>query len=224
MLITGLAALLAGAGVAVYLLRLRGPVLETKSSNPVASTDVKSPPPGVNRAGRQTTRSVPAGTAAEQPSPVPQNPLSVSTLSVPLPSVPVSSPVMFRVMPDGAKVQVDGRSEMECISPCALRLKNGRHTMLATASGFTLARRIFNVPEETDLPVVLERSMGLLLMRSDPSGCGVTVDGKASGQTPVTLRLTAGAHQIVVTNGAQRHEETVIVVADEFISRSLHWQ
>ena len=66
--------------------------------------------------------------------------------------------------------------------------------------------------------------MGVLLVTSEPSGSAVSVDGKLSGHTPVTLRLPAGSHQILLTNGDQQHEETVVIAADEFKSTELRWQ
>ncbi len=132
--------------------------------------------------------------------------------------------VSFQTEPAGARVQVDEQPDMQCTSPCMLRLSSGRHTMIATETGYETARRIFNVPADNPMSILLERSMGVLLITSDPSGSDVTVDGKPSGKTPVTLHLSAGPHQISMTSGDQHHEETVNVVSDEFISRNLKWQ
>ena len=110
------------------------------------------------------------------------------------------------------------------MTPCDLDLGYGRHTLRATNQGFNLAQRIFTVPAETVMNIALEQSIGVLMLRSEPAGSSVSVDGKSSGETPLTLRLPAGRHQVVLTNKQQRHEETIVVKADEVESRNLHWQ
>ena len=87
-----------------------------------------------------------------------------------------------------------------------------------------VARRIFTVPEDRQLTVMMSQSMGVLLVTTEPSGSTVTVDGKQYGATPLTVRLPAGPHQLVVSNGAGRHEENVQIENDQFTTRSFRWQ
>ncbi len=80
------------------------------------------------------------------------------------------------------------------------------------------------VPAEQSVLVNLSKSMGVLLLTTTPSGSQVFVDGKEYGLTPATLRPPAGPHQLLLTNGAQRHAETVVIGNDAFETREVHWQ
>jgi serine/threonine protein kinase len=140
--------------------------------------------------------------------------------------VPASSPsaVEFLTEPPGAKLTVDNRADVTCQSPCTLSLPSGRHTLTAELSGFNLARRIFTAPNDGSIFIMLGKSMGVLIVTSTPSGSQVLVDGKDYGQTPATVRLATGPHQLLLINGAQRHEETVVIGNDVFETRSVRWQ
>ncbi len=142
--------------------------------------------------------------------PVAVNPATVSTME-------------FLTEPPGAKITVDDRVDITCQSPCTLQLPGGRHTLTAALEGFNLERRIFTVPNDSSLLINLSRSMGVLVITSEPSGSQVLVDGKDYGTTPVTVRLIVGSHQLVLVNGAQRREETVVIANDSFATRSIRW-
>src|SRR5579875_609026 len=126
-----------------------------------------------------------------------------------------ASDVELLTDPPGAKVVVDGNSASTCTAPCTLSLRSGRHTLTAELDGYTIARRIFNVPDDSSLYIPLGKSTGVVLVTSSPSGCPVTVDGRSSGQTPTTLHLTAGTHRIAVGG----HEETIQVQTEGFDAR-----
>jgi serine/threonine-protein kinase len=156
------------------------------------------------------------GTAREHtPASGPQN--------IPLPT---SSPVdvLISTQPAGARVIIDNHSERACQAPCITVLPPGRHTLTAELKGFDTARRIFTVPDEKQLTIALSQSMGVLLVTTEPSGSTVMVDGKQYGQTPLTLRLPIGSHQLAIVNGAGRHEENVVIENDQFTTRSFRWQ
>ena len=124
--------------------------------------------------------------------------------------------------PPGAKVAVDNNPNMTCASPCTLSLTNGRHTMTAELNGYTVARRIFNVPDETSLLVPLSKSVGTLVYTTVPSGSTIFVDGKEYGHTPTTLQLSLGLHRLLLVNGTNQHEETV-EISDGLQARSYRW-
>lgn len=144
------------------------------------------------------------------------------------PAAPANPPtavttVEFLTEPPGAKITLDNHRETACQAPCTLSLPDGRHTLISELSGFNVAKRIFTVPNDRSLLITLDKSMGVLVVTSTPSGSPVIIDGKDYGQTPVTLHLTTGSHQMLLTNGAQRHEETVVIGNDSFESRSVNW-
>lgn len=135
-----------------------------------------------------------------------------------------TSEVEFLTEPPGAKLTIDNRADITCQSPCTLPLFSGRHTLTAELNGFNLARHIFTAPDESSIFITLNKSMGTLVITSEPSGSQVFVDGRDYGPTPATVRLPAGTHQLLLTNGAQRHEETVVVADDALQTRSVRWQ
>ncbi|MBV9406291.1 MAG: serine/threonine protein kinase, partial [Acidobacteriaceae bacterium] len=98
--------------------------------------------------------------------------------------------------PPGAKLLIDGRSDESCTTPCTMSLPSGRHTLTAELNGYSISRRIFSVPDNDSLLISLNKSMGVLLVTSAPSGCAVVVDGRESGRTPQTLHLSAGTHRV----------------------------
>jgi hypothetical protein len=61
-------------------------------------------------------------------------------------------------------------------------------------------------------------------MDSIPSGSAVYVDGRMLGQTPTTLKLTAGPHQVRLMNGSRSHQETIEVNADSLQQFTFRWQ
>lgn len=126
--------------------------------------------------------------------------------------------------PPGAKITVDNRPDLACTAPCSLQLTNGRHTASAVSTGYNIARRIFSVPEDTSLFIPMTRNAGILVLTSTPSGSTIVVDGQQQGQTPATLHLSAGKHQIVLLYGAMRHEESITIESDGFQARSLNWE
>jgi serine/threonine-protein kinase len=225
------------AAAAVFIVRLNSgqsvpvQVLETKSAP-------ATPPPAP--APAQTTQ--PASSAAKAPaSAAPKRaasearPPAAAPASVSRPRgviVPASSGAQLGIStadvdlvsePSGAHIVVDGRSDASCNSPCTMALTTGRHTLTAQLNGYATARRIFNLPETRTLYIPLERSSGTLVLTSIPNGASVSVDGQLYGQTPITLHLSPGIHQIVLTRGALEHHERVNVEADGFDARTIRW-
>jgi serine/threonine protein kinase len=149
----------------------------------------------------------------------PQTASNGLTPSTPL-AAAVSSDLAISTQPPGAHLVIDNRSDSGCQTPCNLQLPPGRHTLTAELKGFDTARRIFTLPEEKQLTVIMSPSMGVLLVTTEPAGSTVSVDGKQYGVTPLNIRLPIGNHQLVVTNGSGRHEESVLIESDQFITRS----
>jgi serine/threonine-protein kinase len=125
--------------------------------------------------------------------------------------------------PPGAQLTIDSGAR-SCTSPCTLSLSSGRHTLIAQLAGYAVARRIFNVPQDASLFISLQRGQGVLVVTSDPPGSAVTVDGNPIGYTPVTARLVAGPHQLVISRGSAQHVETVQIEPDAFQARTIRWR
>jgi len=135
--------------------------------------------------------------------------------------VPADGEVQLLTDPPGANVSVAGLNS--CTTPCSLTLAHGRHTLAATMDGFGTARKIFYLPADVSVFVPMVRSVGVLLVSSEPSGANVNVDGQAVGSTPVTLRLAPGSHRVSVWDGVRWHEQNVLVAADEVHTRTFRF-
>lgn len=130
------------------------------------------------------------------------------------------APAMTKLVtnPPGARLEVDGRSDLSCQSPCSLELPSGRHTMAANLDGYRRTLKIFQTPQESELFVNLERMSGTLVIRSEPKGAMITVDGETkSERTPAMLSLPAGRHTIEI-NRDNKSETREVVIRDGVIS------
>jgi predicted Ser/Thr protein kinase len=125
--------------------------------------------------------------------------------------------------PPGAMIRIDESSNQTCSAPCSLNLPAGRHTLTAVLNGYGIARKIFQVPSDSNIFVSLEKSMGVLLVTSTPAGARVAIDGRTYGQTPVTLHLPIGAHHLTIVDGSRRHDETIEIDPDGMHARSFRW-
>jgi hypothetical protein len=81
--------------------------------------------------------------------------------------------------------------------------------------GFGTARKIFYVPQDLSIILPMVKSLGVLVVSSEPSGATVNVDGQPAGRSPITLRLAPGTHRVGVWDGTRWHDETVLVTTDE---------
>ena len=245
-----LALCLAVAGAIVFIVRMNsGPSIPVQeldtNAGPVTmppAPDIpvpsSSPQPSATQPGQGTQASQQMSEPAAAPAPLPNAPVPATTPERRIPKTRTEAPpakppaaltgggvasVELLTDPPGAKIIVDGSSDEGCTAPCTLSLSNGRHTLTAQANGYTVARRIFNVPQDSSLYIPLTRNEGVLLVTSAPSGSIVIVDGKNYGRTPVTLHLLPGVHRLVVASGTTRHEEAVVVEPGGFEVKSYRW-
>ncbi len=107
--------------------------------------------------------------------------------------VPDWAPVTVTSAPPGALVLADG--EEQGTTPAEFELDSGRHELEIRKAGFKTWRQ--NVEVEPATPLVLpEVSMrpsdGTLVVKSQPSGATVLVDGEYRGRSPLRLELDPG--------------------------------
>jgi hypothetical protein len=149
--------------------------------------------------------------------PVPKGPSKKSPAARQIKQVATSTEVQISTDPPGANVVVDGMSS--CASPCSVTLAGGRHTLAATMDGYVTARKIFSVPGDSSILMILQKSVGVLLVSSEPSGASVNVDGRVVGTTPLTLRLSPGTHRVGVWDGSHWRDQSIQIAADEVDTR-----
>jgi predicted Ser/Thr protein kinase len=230
------------AAACIFIVRLNsGPsvpvqVLDTKTGSSApppedtkAAVQESAPPPAGHTAPppEQTVQApapsaaAPSTPAVKSPTPPPEEESHVKENEPEPARAPALADVELVTDPPGGKVVVDGRRS--CLSPCSIPLATGRHTLTAELSGYTLAQKIIQVPDNVNVFLALVRSVGVLLVSSEPSGSKVAVDGKNYGVTPVTLHLPAGAHHLTISDGSRRHDETIEIDGDGVHTRTFRW-
>jgi hypothetical protein len=93
-----------------------------------------------------------------------------------------------------------------------------------TAANYGVAHRIIQVPEQREVFVPLAQNIGIVQVDSIPNGATVYVDGRLIGQTPTTIKIPAGPHQVRLVSGQRSHQETVEVSADSLQQFTFRWQ
>ena len=97
----------------------------------------------------------------------------------------VETRVVVTSQPAGASVILDGKDRG--VTPITLLgLEPGRHHLRFRLAGYVERDRFFDMSEGPviEKSEVLEEEKGLLLVKTDPSGCDLQIDGVSVGQTP----------------------------------------
>jgi hypothetical protein len=114
--------------------------------------------------------------------------------------------------PPGAFVVVDGSSSLSCQTPCSVTLPPGRHTLAVTLEGYRRTLRIFESPNDSEIFINLDRANGTLVIRSNPAGATIVVDGQQRPEkTPAMLTLGAGQHTVELIRNGQRESRQINV-------------
>ena len=117
--------------------------------------------------------------------------------------------------PDEATVTIDDISGFTCRTPCKLTLGTGRHSLKIERDGYRPQFRSVNVPEQSTLSTTLDRRTGTVMVRSNPPGALILVNGKEwSSQTPTMMTLPAGKYKLEFRKEGYHNEESNIEVRD----------
>ncbi len=104
--------------------------------------------------------------------------------------------------PQGAQVQVDGRSNPSWVTPFALsNLQPGQHTITVSKAGYSTDTRTVNVLSGNRATTVihLAQMMATLVVKSNPAGANIYVDGRDVGaRTPAQVSVEKGQHVVLV--------------------------
>ncbi|HUO24558.1 MAG TPA: serine/threonine-protein kinase [Candidatus Aquilonibacter sp.] len=114
--------------------------------------------------------------------------------------------------PQGAKVQVDGKTDPSWVTPFTLTgLDPGQHTVTVSKAGFSSDTRSVTVTSGSKSFVIshLAQLMATLAVSSTPAGANVYVDGRNSGKTtPAQVSVDKGNHVILVRKSGYLDETT----------------
>jgi serine/threonine-protein kinase len=123
--------------------------------------------------------------------------------------------VRFSGTPAGANIVVDSDTSTACKSPCTIPLPKGRHVMTAALDGYRSTSRSFEVTGESAIPVDLVETLGILVVRSNPPGASIILNGQERPEkTPAELRIKPGTYQIVVVSQDGTRDPSTVTVRD----------
>lgn len=112
------------------------------------------------------------------------------------------SELKFTSKPDGAKVEIDGWSEPNWVTPfTASNLAAGYHLVSFTKSGYLQQSRSVEslAGKSIAVSVELAQALSTIVVSSNPQGANIWLDGKDTGQlTPAQLNVEKGIHRVVV--------------------------
>jgi len=104
--------------------------------------------------------------------------------------------------PDSAKVEIDGWSEPNWVTPfTASHLAAGTHTIVFSKSGYLQQTKSVEsvAGKSIDVSAQLVPAVSTIVVTSNPQGANVWVDGKDSGlTTPTQLTVEKGFHKVTV--------------------------
>lgn len=120
------------------------------------------------------------------------------------PVAPVVVPGQLTVdsTPRGALVQLDGQGDATWVTPLALsNLQPGPHTISVSKPGYSTDTRTVNVASGSKgtTTVRLTQMLATLIVKSNPAGANIYVDGKDVGaKTPAQVSVNKGQHVVLV--------------------------
>ncbi|HKW77231.1 MAG TPA: protein kinase [Terriglobales bacterium] len=127
------------------------------------------------------------------------------------------SEIKFTSTPDGAKVEIDGWSEPNWVTPfTASNLAAGFHLVSFTKAGYLTQSRGVDTAAGKSLQMAadLAPAVSTIVVSSNPQGANIWLDGKDSSLvTPAQLTVEKGPHRLVVRKAGFRD-----AAADENLS------
>jgi hypothetical protein len=205
--------LIIGIGMTIYIHSLGDD--DSGSSRPAAT----APKPAAQEPARPAQASVSAPaevppTAAAQPEDEPEpaaaTPKSSTTpkgrnakkKSAPVAPAIIPGQLSVDSAPQGAQVQVDGQTDASWVTPFAMTdLQPGQHSITVSKPGYVTDTRSINVTSgnhATEM-VHLTQLLATLVVKSDPPGASIYIDGKDAGvKTPAQVSVNKGQHVVLV--------------------------
>jgi eukaryotic-like serine/threonine-protein kinase len=180
-------------------------------SQPAQSQPVQSQPARPPAATAQVQPQAEVPPSAAETEPMPTRPVAAAgrgknarKKAAPAPATAVLVPGQMAIdsTPQGAQVQVDGKTDASWITPFSLSgLAPGQHSITVTKAGYGTDTRSVDVVSGSKSFVVshLAQLMATLAVSSAPAGANVYVDGKDTGKlTPAQVSVDKGQHVVLV--------------------------
>ena len=195
--------------------------------NDVPAAKVEPAPPPVIAAPKPSPTQTPVLPDAKPVEPVPPPEKTITTIgdSPPVDRTPAEYPARLVSIPPGAILTIDANPELTCKTPCDFILAPGRHTLASSLNGYRAALRIFELPKESLINMHLDATVGTVMIRSDPPGGAILIDGQVRGEkTPALITLPTGSHKIEVAREGSRNFVEVLDIKDAVITNiEVNW-
>jgi eukaryotic-like serine/threonine-protein kinase len=114
---------------------------------------------------------------------------------------PITGELAINSSPAGAQIQIDGRSDPSWVTPLAVTVYAGPHSVVVSKPGFTSQSQNIEVTaaNRATVSLSLTEMSAIAAVNSDPAGASIYVDGRDSGKlTPAQLSVPKGSHTITV--------------------------
>ena len=119
--------------------------------------------------------------------------------------------------PQGAQIQIDGKSDPSWITPFNLPgLTPGKHILVASKAGYLAETRSVDVTAASKSFVVvqLSPSNAIVVVNSNPAGAEIVLDGKNTGRvTPAQFAVEKGSHTLLLRKAGYLEETTTATLA-----------
>jgi len=132
--------------------------------------------------------------------------------AAPIAAVVVPGQMAVDSTPQGAQVQIDGKTDPTWVTPFSLSgLTPGQHSITVSKAGYGTDTRTVDVISGSKSFIVthLAQLMATLAVSSTPAGANIFVDGKDTGKlTPSQVLLDKGQHVVLVRKSGFIDETT----------------
>ena len=183
------------------------------------NTKPENAPP--EKASATPPSSPPRDTSRDTPREAPRR--EVSSIPAPVVARPAADQtVQFLTDPPGAQVSIDNNSSLACKTPCLLSVPPGRHVLNVQLAGYRAYPRVFNVPQDGDIFLQLNKIAASLSVTSTPPGATIEINGEMqSKRTNALFSLPPGTYHLRVARNGAFLDFDVQLKDGEFISRNV---
>jgi serine/threonine protein kinase len=204
----GILILLIGIGFTLYIHSLNGDD-DSSASRPTPAADATPQPAASEPAPRQLpavavqpARTSESDEAPAQPAANSKSRNAKKKAAAPVAAVIIPGQMAVDSTPQGAQVQVDGKTDASWVTPFALtNLQPGAHSITVSKAGYSTDTRTLNVTSGNRATTVvhLAQLMATLIVKSEPAGANIYVDGRDVGaKTPAQVSVDKGQHVVLV--------------------------
>jgi serine/threonine protein kinase len=199
-----------GIGVTMYIHSLGSD--DDGGARTTAVADAPAQPEASQAAPEKTSAPAPVPAAkpreeapepeASAEEPTPSRGRNGKRKAAPTPAAVIPGQLAIDSTPQGAQVQVDGRSDPSYVTPFVLTsIQPGPHSITVSRPGYTTDTRSVTVASANRATTVihLAQLMATLIVKSDPPGANIYVDGRDVGpKTPAQVSIDKGQHVVLV--------------------------